>query len=118
MSDTPGDAFLGVECSLLGRRWQARLDAAGEARAAAIAQANGLDDILARVLAGRGVGASDAPAYLNPKLRELMPEPLTLRDMDRAVDRFAGRSRPANKSRFSGITTWTAPARRPCWRNF
>ncbi len=89
MSDTRGDAFLGVECSLLGRRWQSRLDAAGEARAAAIAQANGLDDILARVLAGRGVGASDAPAYLNPTLRELMPEPLTLRDMDRAVDRFA-----------------------------
>ena len=55
MSDTRGDAFLGVECSLLGRRWQARLDAAGEARAAAIAQAHGLDDILARVLAGRGV---------------------------------------------------------------
>ena len=89
MSDTRGDAFLGVECSLLGRRWQARLDAAGEARAAAIAQANGLDDVLARVLAGRGVGASDAPAYLNPTLRELMPEPLTLRDMDRAVDQFA-----------------------------
>ena len=89
MSDIRGDAFFGVECSLLGRRWQARLDPAGEARAAAIAQANGLDHVLARVLAGRGVGASDAQSYLNPTLREFMPEPLTLRDMDRAVERFA-----------------------------
>jgi len=89
MSHPRNGAFLGVECSLLGRRWQARLDRAGEAQAMAIAQAHGLDDVLARVLAGRGVEASNARAYLNPTLRELMPDPLALRDMDRAVARFA-----------------------------
>ena len=89
MSDPRNGAFLGVESSLLGRRWQARLDRAGEGQAAAIAQAHGLDDVLARVLAGRGVEASNALAYLNPTLRALMPDPLTLRDMDRAVARFA-----------------------------
>jgi single-stranded-DNA-specific exonuclease len=88
MPHSSSGAFLGVERSLLGRRWQTRLDAAGEARAAAIAQAHGLDDVLARVLAGRGVGVLETPGYLNPTLRELMPEPLTLRDMDRAVSRF------------------------------
>ncbi|MGA8172859.1 MAG: DHH family phosphoesterase, partial [Methylocystis sp.] len=88
MFNPRNDAFLGVESSLLGRRWLARLDGAGEARAAAIAQAHGLDGVLARVLAGRGVEASGALAYLNPTLREMMPDPSTLRDMDRAVARF------------------------------
>ncbi len=83
------DAFLGVERSLLGRRWQARLDRAGEARAEAIAQAHGFDDVLARVLAGRGVTTETALAWLDPTLRDLMPDPLTLLDMDRAVDRLA-----------------------------
>ena len=88
MFPTTSGAFLGVESSLLGRRWQARLDRAGEAAADMIAQAHGFDHVLARVLAGRGVTAEGAIAYLNPTLRELMPDPLTLRDMDRAVARL------------------------------
>ena len=47
-------AFLDVEASLAGRRWRARLDAPGEARAQAIAQISGRGDLLARVLVGRG----------------------------------------------------------------
>ncbi len=86
MFSTTNDAFLGVESSLLGRRWQARLDRAGEATADMITQAHGFDHVLARVLAGRGVTADEAVAYLNPTLRELMPDPLTLRDMDRAIE--------------------------------
>jgi single-stranded-DNA-specific exonuclease len=82
-------AFLDVESSLSGRRWVARLDRAGEARAEAIRQAHGFDDILARVLAGRGVAIDAAPAFLNPTLRELTPDPLTLRDMDLAAERLA-----------------------------
>jgi single-stranded-DNA-specific exonuclease len=89
MSHPRNNAFLGVERSLLGRCWRARLDWAGEAQAMAIAQAHGLDDVIARVLAGRGVEASNARTYLDPTLRELMPDPLTLRDMDRAAARFA-----------------------------
>lgn len=82
-------AFLGVHRSHSGRRWVARLDRAGEARAEAIRQAHGFDDILARVLAGRGVASDAAPAFLNPTLRELIPDPLTLRDMDLAAERLA-----------------------------
>jgi single-stranded-DNA-specific exonuclease len=82
------DAFLGVERSLTGRRWQARLDRAGEARAEAMAQAHGFDDVLARVLAGRGVTSETALAWLDPTLRDLMPDPSTLVDMDAAVDRL------------------------------
>lgn len=97
LSDAPEESvdnlnlppFLGVERSVLGRRWRARLDAAGDAQALALTQAHGLDDFLARVLAGRGVTVADAVAYLNPKLRDLMPDPLTLRDMDAAIERLA-----------------------------
>jgi len=82
-------AFLGVENSILGRRWVPRLDTAGEARALAISQMHGVSDVVARVLAGRGVAAAEAQAHLNPTLRALMPEPLALRDMAAAASRLA-----------------------------
>ena len=52
---TPSNYFLDVETSALGRPWRPRLDAAGEVRALAIAQIGGQDELIARVLAGRGV---------------------------------------------------------------
>ena len=48
----------------------------------------GAPDLLARVLAGRGVAPDGIDAYLAPTLRALMPDPSTLRDMDAAVDRL------------------------------
>ena len=89
MSDSITPAFLGVERSVLGRRWRGRLDARGEAQALALSQAYGIDDFLARVIAGRGVTVADAESYLDPKLRDLMPDPSSLRDMDAAADRLA-----------------------------
>lgn len=89
MSDSIFPAFLGVERSVLGRRWRGRLDARGEAQALALTQAHGIDDFLARVIAGRGVTVADAESYLDPKLRDLMPDPSSLRDMDAATDRLA-----------------------------
>jgi single-stranded-DNA-specific exonuclease len=80
--------FLGVERSLTGRPWRARLDAAGEARALAIAQASGQSELMARVLAGRGVELDQAARYLQPTLRELMPDPFTLREMAAATARL------------------------------
>ena len=86
MSD--GAAMLGVERSLLGRRWRARLD--DSMAGLSLAQAIEAPEIVGRVLAARGVRAEDAPAYLEPTLRRLLPEPLHLRDMEKAVDRLAG----------------------------
>jgi hypothetical protein len=68
-------AFLGVEHSVLGRVWRGRLDAAGEARALAIAQVHGTGDLLSRVLAGRGITPGTAQDYLEPTLRNLLPDP-------------------------------------------
>ena len=81
--------FLDVSSSFLGRRWRARLDEAGAREALAMVQAHGHSDLLARVLAGRGVSAAGAAQYLAPRLRDLMPDPSTLRDMDAAADRLA-----------------------------
>ena len=79
-------AFLGVERSLTGRRWAARL---GDERAAlAIAQRHGLPDAVSRLLAARDVGLEDVPDFLEPTLRRFLPDPLHLKDMDAAVARL------------------------------
>ena len=77
---------LEVESSLLRRRWRSRLDVAGQGRALQMAQMHGLPDLLTRVLASRDLHAGSCVAYLDPTVRGLMPDPVTLRDMSPAVD--------------------------------
>ena len=80
-------AFLGVERSSTGRRWELRLP--DDRMALAIAQATGVPEPVARVLAGRGVTVEQAERFLNPKLRDLLPDPSRLRDVDAAAARLA-----------------------------
>ncbi|KAB1070374.1 single-stranded-DNA-specific exonuclease RecJ [Methylobacterium planeticum] len=83
-------AFLDVTASVLGRPWRDRCAGTAEqAHAATMTQAYGLPDLLARVLAGRGVLPGAAEAHLRPRLRDLMPDPDCLLDMEAAVDRLA-----------------------------
>ena len=90
MLDRPvPDAFLGVTRSISGRRWRERLDAQAAQTALAIAQRHGVPDLLARVLAGRGLRVEDVPDFLDPSLKALMPEPYGLRDMEAAAERIA-----------------------------
>lgn len=79
-------AFLGVEASLTGRRWVG-LSIEEDRQAEAIAQAARLPLPVARVLARRGVAPEGATGFLAPALRDLLPDPLTLRDMGAAADR-------------------------------
>src|SRR5205814_9261189 len=81
--------FLGVERSATGRAWRDRLDERASARALAIVQRHGLPELLARVLAGRGVEVDDAVAFLDPNVRTLMPDPDTLAGMAAAAARLA-----------------------------
>ena len=80
-------AFLNVEASILGRRWvgpsveQDRL-------AEAMAQATPLPLALCHTLVRRGVAPADTAAYLAPSLRDLLPDPLVLKDMDLASARL------------------------------
>src|SRR5438552_2166348 len=82
----PAAPFLGVERSVCGRRWRTREPDPG--LAAAIAQRHGLPEIVGRLLAQRGIGIDEAPGFLAPRLRDRLPDPLHLRDMDRAVGRL------------------------------
>src|SRR5262245_66465203 len=81
--------FLGVERSLTGRAWRERLDERGAARALAIAQRYGIDELLARVLAGRNVDVDQVDSFLDPTIKCLMPDSYTLTDMAAAATRFA-----------------------------
>lgn len=75
--------------SVLGRRWQ--WPGRGEAwrAGAALAQSTGLPGVVAQVLAGRGyAGVAQATTFLNPRLEQL-PDPATLKDMEKAVERLA-----------------------------
>ena len=89
MSEAPQRFFLGVEKSVRGRAWRDRLDARGTALALAIAQRHGVPDMLARILAGRGIEAADADGYLDPAVKRLMPDPDTLTGMRDAAARIA-----------------------------
>ncbi len=85
MSD---DCFLGVERSLNGHRWLLRQ--ADDRTALAISQRLGVPEIVGRIVAARGVGLDQAASYLNPTLKELLPDPDHLKGMAEAVGRLAG----------------------------
>lgn len=80
-------AFLDVETSLTGRRWvgptieQERL-------AEALRQQAGQPPAVAQVLARRGVTPEAAESFLAPALRDLLPDPMSLRDMAPAAERI------------------------------
>jgi single-stranded-DNA-specific exonuclease len=78
--------FLGVERSLGGKRWEERLS---DPRAALVlSQRLDLPEIVGRVLAARGVGLDEAERFLEPRLRDCLPDPSRLKDMDAAVARL------------------------------
>jgi single-stranded-DNA-specific exonuclease len=82
-------ALLGVEQSARGYRWVERLDPGRTLVATSISQANGLPELLGRVLAARGADSQTAARYLDPSLKTLLPDPSRLRDMEKAAARFA-----------------------------
>jgi single-stranded-DNA-specific exonuclease len=81
------DALLGVERSAMGYRWQLRH--VDERALLAMTQRMGVPEVLARILVGRGVAVDDAEDFLSPTLRNLLPDPSHLLDMDKAAARLA-----------------------------
>ncbi len=80
-------AFLNVATSATGRRWigpSVEEDRLSEA----MAQETALPAPLCRTLVQRGVTAQEAAGFLTPKLRDLLPDPHEMRDMERAAERF------------------------------
>ncbi len=69
-----------------GLPWQLRHN---DARTVlAIAQQHGVSELLAGILAGRNIALDQVQQFLNPTLRDYLPDPFHLRDMDKAVARM------------------------------
>ncbi|MEO0938539.1 MAG: single-stranded-DNA-specific exonuclease RecJ [Pseudomonadota bacterium] len=90
--------FLNVDASLTGRRWIGP-DPEHQRAADMLAQRADLPGPVAQVLARRGVAPEEAGGFLAPSLRDLLPDPRGLRDMEAAAQRLnaavAGRERIA-----------------------
>jgi single-stranded-DNA-specific exonuclease len=78
-------ATFGVTRSFAGRRWL--LKAVDETVERELLRE--VSPVLARLLAVRGITRQQAAGYLTPKLRDLLPDPNVLKDMDIAVTRVA-----------------------------
>lgn len=87
MTGDGGVNFLGVDCSLTGRRWIGP-DIETLRAAQSLEQQTAYPPALCQVLARRGVTAATAESFLAPALRDLLPDPRKLRDMQKAAERF------------------------------
>ncbi|MBT8458275.1 MAG: single-stranded-DNA-specific exonuclease RecJ [Boseongicola sp.] len=83
----PSDGYLGVAASLTGRKWIG--PSADSLRLSeALEQQTNLPSALCRILVQRAVTAEEAERFLAPALRDLLPDPMTLLDMEPAAKRL------------------------------
>ena len=80
-----GAAAFGVARSFTGRRWLLKV-VDQEIERELLRE---ISPVLSRLLALRGIAIAEAADYLAPKLKNLLPDPLVLKDMDLAVARMA-----------------------------
>lgn len=73
--------------SVTGKQWLVR--DCDDRHALALAQRLNVPEIVGRLLAIRGIPLDTAAAFLNPRVREAMPDPFVLKDMDTAAGRIA-----------------------------
>ena len=73
--------------SLSGHVW--RLKKTDERMANAITQRFDLPDIVAKILAGRGFDLQTTETFLYPTLKQNLPNPFSLKDMEKAAKRVA-----------------------------
>jgi single-stranded-DNA-specific exonuclease len=70
--------------SITGKEWI--LSNYNENLALEISQKLGIDNFLSKLLSIRKITVDNCQSYLNPKIKEFMPNPSVLKDMDLAVD--------------------------------
>ena len=81
------DSYLGVNKSLTGKLWLQR--PINERLALALSQRLGVSEIVGRILTARGIGLDDANGFIEPTLRDHLPNPNSLQDMGIAAERLA-----------------------------
>ena len=89
-----GDAFLGINKSQSGARWvkapSLLTDRDQDRFAAALKDV--FDDLplpVARIMAGMGLTVETVSCYVEPKIRDLLPNPSRFKDLDKAANRLA-----------------------------
>ncbi len=87
MNKPQDDAFLGVNNSATGRRWIGP-SSEDDRLTEAMGQATGLPAPICRTLVRRAVPPTAARSFLAPTLRDLLPDPRSLKDMEVAAQRF------------------------------
>lgn len=80
-------SFLGVETSLTGRRWVGPSPEV-ERLTQTLMQRADVEPAVASVLARRGVQPEEVASFLAPALRDLLPDPMSLKDMKPAATRL------------------------------
>jgi single-stranded-DNA-specific exonuclease len=71
--------------SVTGKNW--RLKVVDERKVLTLMQKHNLSEILARIISHKNINLDEVDSYLTPKLRDLLPDPFHLLDMDKAVER-------------------------------
>lgn len=84
-----------VPQSLLGRQWV--MPDVPDRMVAALTQQLNIEQTIASLLVQRGQDVDSAPGFLSPRLRDAMPDPFVLLDMQAAVSRFIGAVRAGEK---------------------
>jgi single-stranded-DNA-specific exonuclease len=86
ISSATSQADVIVAKSVSGRRWVMR--GADDRAGLALSQRLGLPDVVGRVMAARGIDLDAAEAFLDPTLREALPDPSSLIGMEEAATRL------------------------------
>ncbi len=91
---TAAGAFLGIRQSATGARWQEARRAVNDTDLDRLSRGltEAYDDMplpVARLLAARGIDRDQLPSFIEPKLRDLLPDPSRFKDLNKAVARLA-----------------------------
>ena len=105
-------SYLGIEKSILAKQWIGP-SSEQERNQEKLFQETGLPMALCAVLSRLNIDTNSAAKYLEPTLRELMPEPSKLKDMTKRQREFYTRQKLAKKLPSLQIMMWTAVARQP-----
>ena len=80
-------SVLGVNQSVSGLTWVFK--ETNERLSLALSQKFGLSEVVAKALSARGINLETAESYLKPTLKNHLPNPFSLKDMERAARRMA-----------------------------
>lgn len=83
----PEESVLSVSRSVLGKKWA--LPQTDERLAQGISQSFGLPEMIGRLLTARGIKFEEVHDFLNPAIKTHLPDPATLKDMNKAAARLA-----------------------------